>query len=88
MIRAFGGLILGEVAGIARDAESLVNTTRMALSASGAGVLSGQRERGLRCVIEACWGPRRRRVAELAILREAGGGMVWIAGRLIVLQVA
>ena len=51
-------------------------------------MLAGQRERGLRSVIEGRSGPIRGGVAELAILRETGGDMVRIVGALVVLQVA
>ena len=60
----------------------------MALDATRRGVLTGERERGLRRVIEGSSGPIGGGVAELAVLREPGSRMVRIGGALVVLQVA
>ena len=60
----------------------------MALDTGGCKVLTGQREAGLRRVIERGAVPIGRRMAELAILRESGGGVGRIAGALIVFQMA
>jgi len=60
----------------------------MALDASRRDVLAGEREGRLGRVIEGGSGPIRGGMAELAILREAGGGVVRIGSALIVIQVA
>ena len=88
VIRIGGGLIFLEVAGITSGAESFVNSARMALHTSRRRVLAGEREGGLRGVVERSPSPIRGGVAELAILRESSRGMVRIGGALVVLQVA
>lgn len=87
VVRILGRLIILHVTRKTGRAQTLVNTTRVTLETSGGRVLAGERECGLRGVIEGGSVPIRRRMAELAILRESGGGVVRIIRRLIILHV-
>lgn len=88
VIRILGRLIFLQMAGGARGSEALVHAARMTLRAGCRDVRSGQSECRLRVVIERGARPVCSRVTRLAVLRESGGGVVWIRGRLIFLQMA
>lgn len=76
------------MAGLAGRIQPRVYAARMALRARRGGMFSRQREFGLRSVIEGCWSPARGGVAQDAGLGQTGGGVIWIRGGLVVLQVA
>ena len=86
VIRIVRALVIGQVARIASRAEAFVDSARMALEASRRHMLAGQRERGLRGVIEFRSAPIDGGVALRAILRKPGSRMIRIGGALVVLQ--
>ena len=88
MIGIRSRLIFLQVTGAASGGKPLIDAARMALRATRGSVLAGQRERRLRGVVERGAAPVRGAMAELTILREAGGDMVGIVGALVVSQVA
>ena len=87
VIRTLGGLILREVARTTRCAQGGVLFVGMALSTGGGGVLASERKLGS-AVVKTGGRPSDSGMAELAILRETGAGMVRVLGGLKVGQVA
>ena len=86
VIRVFGRLVVRQMARVASGVERGELPVGMALRADHRRVSAGERESGV-IVIEAGRRPSRRGVAELALLGEAGGGVIWVLGRLIILDV-
>ena len=81
-------LIIRQMTRRTSGGKARVYARRMTLSTRGLHVRPGQREMGRRGVIERGPRPLRRRVAQDAILREAGRGVVGIGRLLVVRQVA
>jgi hypothetical protein len=88
VVRIVRALIIFQVAGITSRGEALINAASVALHAGNRDVRTGQRERGLRCVIERRTSPIRGRVTQRAILRESRGRMIRIVGALVIFQMA
>ena len=84
--RIIRSLIVLQMARIARHRKALIHAIRMALQAGHGRMRAGERESGLRRVVEDGSAPIRGRVAELAILRESGGRVGRIIRALVVLQ--
>ncbi len=87
MVRIGSALVVLQVAGIASGGQSGVLAAGMALGASRGCVCASQRKLG-GAVVKGGRHPCRGGVAELAILREAGGSMIRVGGALKVFQMA
>ena len=87
VVRVVGFVEIGEVAGKALRAQRGELSVRVALIATECVVRPGEREFG-RVVVERCALPVRRRMADAAILREAGSGVIRVVGLIEIGEVA
>jgi hypothetical protein len=87
VIRIVRSLKILQMARSARRRRDVVVSIRVALCARNLSVCPSQGEGRFR-MIKRGWLPCGRGVADLALLRDAGGQVVWVRGALEVLDVA
>ena len=86
VVRIVGGLVVGFMTAVTVRRKRRVVVVHVAKRTSGVGVRPREWENII--VVEGRGRPRARAVADVALLREACGGVIWVIRGLIFLQVA